>query len=200
MSRGTVFRKEAIAACPINLGLGANMAAFKPAFMFTLHHEDPSGSGKVTEDAGGRTRFGIAAKYHPDLPEDFFTGPVEKALAEAERIEEQEYWLPMRLGEVENQDVANKLFDMGVNMGILQAGIYAQRAANALLGRTGSGSSALTEDGNMGGKTLAAINGLVPIELYELLRALSEEHYRRIAGTNPGQAGNLQGWLKRANA
>src|SRR5262249_17216842 len=66
-----------------------NMAEFKVAFMFTLHHEDPSGSGKVTEDVGGRTRFGIAAKFHPDLPEDFFIGPVEDALAEAERIEER---------------------------------------------------------------------------------------------------------------
>src|SRR5262249_1211396 len=52
-----------------------NMAEFKVAFMFTLHHEDPSGSGKVTEDVGGRTRFGIAAKFHPDLPEDFLLDP-----------------------------------------------------------------------------------------------------------------------------
>lgn len=179
------------------------MAEFKVAFMFTLHHEDPSGSGKVTEDVGGRTRFGIAAKFHPDLPEDFFIGPVEDALAEAERIEEREYWAPMRLSGLQSQDIANKLFDMGVNMGVRQAGIFAQRAANLLLhpaGQSADGPDELAEDGNIGEKTLAVINQLEPVAFYQALRELSEAHYRHIAATNPAQAGNLQGWLKRANA
>src|SRR6476646_7071896 len=108
------------------------MADFKAAFVFVLQHEDSTRSGKVTVDAGGRTRFSIAEKFHPDLPEEFFTGPAEDALAEAEKIEEREYWDTMRLAQVENQNVANKLFDMGVNMGVHQAAIYAQRAAHAV--------------------------------------------------------------------
>ena len=48
----------------------------------------------------------------------------------------------MRLAEVENQNVANKLFDMGVNMGVRQAAVYAQRAARVV------------EDGSIGTKTL----------------------------------------------
>src|SRR5579864_4087510 len=107
------------------------MADFKPAFAFVLLHEDATRSGKVTVDAGGRTRFGIAEKFHPDLPEEFFSGPAEDALAEAEKIEECEYWDSMRLAEVESQNVANKLFDMGVNMGVRQAAVYAQRAVNS---------------------------------------------------------------------
>ena len=109
------------------------MADFKAAFAFVLQHEDATRSGKVTVDAGGRTRFGIAEKFHPDLLEEFFSGPAEDALAEAEKIEEREYWDAMRLAEVENQCVASKLFDMGVNMGVRQAAVYAQRAANALV-------------------------------------------------------------------
>lgn len=174
------------------------MADFKPAFAFTLQHEDPGGTGKVTEDGGGRTRFGIAARFHPDLAEEFFTGPAEEALAEAGRIEEREYWEPMRLAEVKNQDVANKLFDMGVNMGTRQAGIYAQRAANMLLSRAVQ-AGVLTEDGNIGEKTLAAINSLEPAGFYQALREQSEAHYRHLAAVNPAQAGNLPGWLKRAN-
>src|SRR6476646_5708478 len=107
------------------------MADFKAAFAFVLQHEDSTRSGKVTVDAGGRTRFGIAEKFHPDLPEEFFTGPAEEALAEAEKIEEREYWDSMGLAEVESQNVSNKLFDMGVNMGVHQAAVYAQRAANS---------------------------------------------------------------------
>ena len=172
------------------------MAEFKPAFEFVLQHEDPARSGKVTVDAGGRTRFGIAARFHPDLPEEFFDGSAEDALAEAEKIEEREYWDPMRLAEVENQNVATKLFDMGVNMGVRQATVYAQRAANALLGHD----ARLVEDGAICAKTLAVINTVKPIAYYQLLCELSAGHYRHLATVNPAQAVNLKGWLKRAEA
>jgi lysozyme family protein len=169
------------------------MADFKPAFLFTLQHEDSTRSGKVTVDAGGRTRFGIAEKFHSGLPEEFFTGPAENALAEAEKIEEREYWETLRLGEVEDQNVANKLFDMGVDMGVRQGAVYAQRAVNSQ-GRQ------LTEDGKIGPKTLAAINAIDPQIFYGLLCQFSAWHYRHIATNNPAQAVNLQGWLKRAEA
>jgi lysozyme family protein len=172
------------------------MADFKPAFLFTLQHEDSTRSGKVTVDAGGRTRFGIAEKFHPDLPEEFFTGPAEEALAEAEKIEEREYWNTMRLAGVENQNVADKLFDMGVNMGIRQAAVYAQRAVNSLL----AVETRLVEDGEVGAKTLAAINGADPIMYYQALCKLSAAHYRHVAAVNPAQAVNLPGWMKRAEA
>jgi lysozyme family protein len=175
---------------------GNAMADFKPAFAFVLQHEDPARSGKVTEDAGGRTRFGIAEKFHPDLPEEFFDGPAEDALAEAEKIEEQQYWEPMRLAEVENQDVAGKLFDMAVNMGVRQAAIYAQRALNGLAGP----GERLAEDGVIGARTLAAINAARPVMLYQLLCELSAGHYRHVAAMNPAQAVNLAGWIKRASA
>jgi lysozyme family protein len=172
------------------------MADFKPAFLFTLQHEDSTRSGKVTVDAGGRTRFGIAEKFHPDLPEEFFTGPVDDALAEAEKIEEREYWDAMRLAEVEDQNIANKLFDMGVNMGVHQAAVYAQRAANAL----SAGNARVAEDGVIGPRTLAAINAAVPTTYYQLLCELSAAHYRHLAAVNPAQAVNLAGWMKRAEA
>jgi lysozyme family protein len=169
------------------------MADFKIAFLFTLQHEDSTRSGNVTVDAGGRTRFGIAEKFHPDLPEEFFTGPAEDALVQAEKIEEREYWEALRLAEVENQTVANKIFDMGVNMGVRQAAVYTQRAVN-------SQRQQLTEDGNIGPKTLAAMNAMDPQNLHGLLCQFSASHYRHIATNNPAQAVNLAGWLKRANA
>lgn len=164
------------------------MADFKTAFLFTLQHEDSTRSGKVTIDAGGRTRFGIAEKFHPGLPDEFFTGPAEDALAEAEKIEEREYWDRMRLAEVENQNVANKLFDMGVNMGVRQAAVYAQRAVRVL------------DDGIIGAKTLAAINKADQIAYYQALCELSAAHYRHVAAVDPAQAVNLAGWMKRAEA
>ena len=172
------------------------MADFKPAFAFVLQHEDSTRSGKVTVDAGGRTRFGIVEKFHPDLPEKFFIGPAEDALAEAEKIEEREYWDAMRLADVEDQNIANKLFDMGVNMGVRQAAIYAQRAANALI----AADARVAEDGVIGPKTLVAINAADPMAYRQLLCELSAAHYRHLAAVNPAQAVNLAGWMKRAEA
>jgi lysozyme family protein len=179
------------------------MADFKQAFTNTLKFEDAALFGKVTVDAGGRTRFGIAARFHPELPEEFFTGPAEEALAEAEKIEEAGYWTVMSLGEIHDQDVANKLFDMAVDMGVRQAGVMAQRAANGLLQDVAHPPSAVTrlvEDGVLGAKTLAAVNILDPGAYVQALRDLSAELYRHIAAINPAQAVNLPGWLRRAKA
>ena len=172
------------------------MADFKPAFEFVLHHEDPTRSGKVTVDAGGRTRFGIAEKFHADLPEEFFTMPAEDALALAEKIEEREYWDSMRLTAVKNQNVANKLLDMDVNTGVRQATVYAQRALNAIASPDGH----VAEDGVIGAGTLAGIHGVDPIAYYQLLCQMSMAHYRHVAAVNPEQTGNLAGWIKRAEA
>lgn len=193
------------------------MSSFQPAFEFVMSHEDPHCSGKVTVDAGGRTRFGIAQKFHPDLPDAFFTGPAADALKEAEEILHRDYWDSMRLSEIANQNVANKLFDMAVNMGVHQAAVYAQRAANGLIHAqvalpTANGDAGLTpltpltpmfplrEDGVLGEKSVATINSFDPIRYYGLLCDLSRQHYVHVASINPAQAGNLQGWLKRAAA
>lgn len=180
------------------------MAKFQSAFENTMLFEDPQRSGKVTNDAGGRTRFGIAEKFHPDLPEDFFSENSDQALAQAEALMEREYWQKAGLAQVEDQAVANKIFDMAVNMGVHQAVLYAQHAANAALERGGiqaSGTvSRLEEDGLPGVKTIAAVNALDSAKFLKLLREFSAAHYRHIAGVNPAQAPNLEGWLRRAAA
>ena len=181
------------------------MSAFQPAFDFVMNHEDPQRSGKVTEDAGGRTRFGIAQKFHPELKPEFFSAPVEDALKQAEEILRRDYWDRMRLSEIGNQNVANKLFDMAVNMGVHQAGNYAQRVANGLNHQNLVAQALLpvrrlVEDGILGDKSLVAINSFDPIAYYQLLCDLSRQHYIHVASINPAQSANLHGWLKRAAA
>jgi len=81
-------------------------------------------------------------------------------------------------------------------MGVRQAAVYAQRAANSLV----MGEARVGEDGEIGAKTLGAINGADPIAYYQALCELSAAHYRRVAAVNPAQAVNLAGWVKRAEA
>lgn len=176
------------------------MAEFREAFLHTLRFEDSTLSGKVTVDAGGGTRFGIAEKFHPELGGAFFEGSAEEAQVEAERIEQADYWEPMRLGDILSQEVADKLFDMAVNMGIRQASVLAQRAANALLAAGAGHSSTLVEDGAIGPRSLAAIDSLDPERYLEVLREMSVEFYRHVAAINPADAVDLAGWLRRARA
>lgn len=175
--------------------------------------DDPGHPGKVTHDAGGRTRFGIAEKFHSDLPEQFFTGPADEALKLAKAIMESQYWEPLKLAKIASQDVANKIFDMAVNMGTHQAAVLVQRSVNFLI-RNGAQALInapidlvpnppafmLAEDGIMGPKTIAGVNQFKPAAMIRALREFSENLYRHIATNNPEQAGNLEGWLKRAAA
>jgi len=191
------------------------MADFKPAFEKTMKIEDPHLAGSVTVDAGGRTRFGIAEKFHADLPEEFFSGEKEEALLLAKSIMESQYWERLNLKKVADQGVANKIFDMAVNMGTHQAAVLAQRAVNFCAVRTASAKMAaseddeqpitpelppLKEDGVIGPKTIEQINAANSAMLLTLLREFSESLYRHIATNNPAQAVNLEGWLKRAAA
>lgn len=180
------------------------MAQLEAAIENTMSFEDPHRTGNVIEDAGGRTRFGIAEKFHPELPSRFFSKRKDEALAVAEGLLEREYWDKACLEQIADQGVANKLFDMAVNMGVHQAGIYAQRAVNAALQisqpQPGVAANRLDEDGVFGPRTIAAINSLEPAVYVGLLREFSAAHYRHIACVNPAQAPNLEAWLRRAAA
>ena len=189
------------------------MSDFSKAFEKTMKFEDEGLTGKVTVDAGGRTRFGIAEKFHPDLQDAFFTQPAEDALAEAEQMMRGAYWDKLNLSEVQDQDVADKIFDMAVNMGTHQAAVMVQRAVNFCISNDALkvidsedystplvAVFPLLEDGVIGVKTIAQINMTDVAALLKMLRELSESLYRHIATNNPAQAVNLEGWLKRAAA
>lgn len=173
------------------------MAEFKPAFKFMLSHEDAVRSGVVTRDEDGRTRFGICEKFHPHLPEGFWTGPADAALVQAELIYQIEYWNPLFLDRVVDQAVASKLFDMCVPMGSKEAATLAQRAANGLL--LGS-SKAPAIDGRIGPQTIAALNACPPANLVEALCNLSKIFFCEVAAKNPAKQKDLKGWLNRAAA
>ena len=173
------------------------MAEFAPAFKFTMGHEDAARSGIVTHDADGRTRFGICEKFHPDLPEDFWTKPPLNALLDAEHIFEGKYWGTLDLDEIVDQAVASKIFDLAIVMGCKEAAVLAQRAANGLL--LGS-SKAPAIDGRIGPQTIAALNSCPPQNIVEALCNLSKIVFCEDAAKHPDKQGDLKGWLKRAAA
>lgn len=170
------------------------MANFDQALAFVLRNEDPHLSGVVTEDSGGRTRFGIAERSHSSLGQEFYAGPAEAALRAAREIYRYDYWKPICGDEIEHQGVAAKLLDMAVNMGVRQAIVLCQRALNACA------ACQLDEDGVLGEQTLAAVNECDPALLVIHLRENCKAFYQQLAATRPASQQYLRGWLARAKA
>ncbi|HEX4716152.1 MAG TPA: glycosyl hydrolase 108 family protein [Ktedonobacteraceae bacterium] len=170
------------------------MATFDEALTFVLRNEDPHLSGIVTEDSGGRTRFGIAERFHPELGDDFYAAPLQIALQKARDIYRSDYWAAIRGDEIDDQSVATKLLDMAVNMGVRQAVVLCQRAVNA------SDRMHLVEDGVVGQRTLNAISQCEPEELLQHLREACAAFYQHLAAVRPEAQMYLHGWLARARA
>jgi lysozyme family protein len=168
------------------------MASFSAALRVILRHE--GGYSNDPADSGGATNFGITAKT---LGEFRNLGrnatPAEvRALsqAEAETIYRSRYWRP-RYEYIESQVIATKVFDIGVNAGVVTAHRILQRS----LGMCGH---PVEIDGAFGPETLAATNACPPEDLIRSLIDEQAAHYRAIVALNPKKAKFLDGWLDRA--
>lgn len=163
------------------------MTAFAPAFDFLMRHEDPGLTGKVTRDSGGLTRWGISQNAYPNLD------IANLSLEDAGNLYRNDYFKPIRGYDYLSQDVANKLLDAAVNMGVHMASKLAQECAN-LCGQD------VHEDGVIGTFTVNAINAINPILFLDKYRELLTAHYKDIAAARPDEAKYLNGWLTRASA
>lgn len=173
------------------------MAEFQPAFDFMIPHE----GGYVFDpaDPGGETCYGISKRSYPD--EDIAKMTIERA----HFIYQRDFWLPP-YEQIVDQQLANKVFDMGVNMGhhavrmgghridgFSQAHLILQRAINFC-------GWSITEDGVLGPETIKRANGLPPANLESAVKLMAARHYKAIAAANPAEEKFLTGWLKRAEA
>ncbi len=96
-----------------------------------------------------------------------------------------------RYDSILDQAVADKFFDMVVNMGAPRATKLAQRACNAL-------GATLTPDGIFGYQTLMAINARAAQQLVLELCAESVAFYKDLVEKDPAKYGrNWDGWKER---
>lgn len=78
--------------------------------------EDPHLTGKVTTDAGGKTKYGISQNSYPSLDIDSLTAE------HAKKIAYTDYWMYSKWDisdlSKNSQPLANKLFQFGFNVGV----------------------------------------------------------------------------------
>lgn len=99
-----------------------------------------------------------------------------------------EYWIPMRLRQVDYQPLADALFSFGVNQGRK----VAVRRLQLILG--------LKTDGIMGVETAAAIKAHPPVGLLETFLLHTVDFYDTLIARRPALARFETGWKNRVYA
>lgn len=144
------------------------MANFEPAYNLTLSNE--GGYNNNPNDPGKETYKGISRFYWPDwegwaiidakkshpefkqvLKEDEFLNRYVKAFYN------EKFWREANLSDICSQEIANEIFDTGVNQGLERAVKYLQEALN-LLNNFQKDYDDIGVDGVSGSETLHAYN------------------------------------------
>jgi lysozyme family protein len=170
------------------------VADYEQGWAFMIPHEDYTLGGEVQIDSdGGKERFGLDSVSNPELVEQgFYDMPVEEALPLAKQVYRAKYWNGVAGDSILNQDVANKVFDMGVNTGIYHATRTLQKVVFP---------SDVTEwDGKMGPRTLAGMNAMNPDAVLSKLRDLWLAYIQRLIVLHPEWVKYENGWNARAEA
>jgi len=171
------------------------MDAFEYAFIRTIEKE--GGFSNDAEDRGGRTNLGISeAVFEDALRRDIISGISDirfLTIAQAKAIYKADYWFPIKLDMVLNQEIAAEIFDTAVNMGRSRAIKIAQESLNFL-------GEKLDIDGIMGNLTLAAIQKWINKDvraLFVCLNGFQFMKYVDIVKNNPDQIRFSRGWTRR---
>lgn len=181
------------------------MADFKKAFEKTLTVE--GGYVNHPSDKGGETYCGIARNFFPNWSgwllidayknDGGFPKNIDKnkLLPHIETFYKTQFWDVMKLDDIKDQDIAEEIYDTGVNTGTRTAVKMAQEACN-LLNRQGKDYPDIEVDGIIGKNTINTINNHpFPTTLFNLLNYLQAEKYVEICRKNPTQEVFMRGWL-----
>lgn len=179
------------------------MAMFSPALEIVLKNE-----GGLTEahasDPGGITNFGISLRFLRSVQNPSRYGIYDHEIdadtirhlspAQAASLYQGEFWNAAPFESIQDQDVCNFVFDMGVNLGISPAVKCCQRAVWAVW----SHNKVIRDDGILGHETLMWIERCKPNMLIAAMRSERAGEYRLIVQKHPEESPELDGWLNRA--
>ena len=115
----------------------------------------------------------------------------ELTIMEATEIYRKFYWDKLRLNEVTNQNLATCIFDTSVNRGPEVAVKYTQKVLNTL-------GAALVVDGEMGLRTIAALNTVSVARFINGFEALEVAGYLAVIAAHPAYKIYENGWMNRA--
>jgi len=178
------------------------MSDFEQAIKAILKHE--GGWVDDPDDPGGETNFGISMliiRREGITPaqcgvKDFSPGALKRMpVSAAKDIYRKLFWDKYGYSKIEDQTVATKVFDCGVNCGPSRSHAMIQKAVNTI---DAEALTPLTVDGILGPATLAAINSIEPAMLVQNMADEMRAYYLSIIAKKPRLAKFKNNWLKRA--
>jgi lysozyme family protein len=191
------------------------MARFERAFEKTSAIE--GGYVFDLDDAGGETYKGISRRFNPSWKGWERIDQIKRKNSEKKKFDKifgqdgglqeevlffykQAYWDKFWGDEIPVQEIAEELFDTGVNMGVRRAVRFLQEGLN-LFNRNQKNYTDICEDGLFGRNTLKALEAYLKAEnvsyLLRVMNILQGMHYIEHMRKNPTQEKYARGWLKR---
>lgn len=185
------------------------MADFNKAFQITLAHE--GGYSNDPNDPGGETIFGVARKKNPsweawslldNFKKDKLNFP-KNALVDSsiqshvKALYKKNYWDIHLLDKINSQEIANELFDTGINQGTGKAASFLLLALD-LLNQGAKDYADVSADGVVNDPDIAVTNAHKrPQNILKTLNGLQFMHYYTITKANPKFEEYFNGWLNR---
>lgn len=173
------------------------MADARTAFLITtdINHEggfqkNPNdhanwSSGKIGEGTLIGTKYGITPADMPGV--DIKNITVEQAIA----YYIEHYWKPL-YSQIESQEVANKLADLGVLFGV--------GTAIRMFQTTLAVNSPIDIDGAFGPSTLHYTNETDSASLLQAFKSTFVTHALQVGAANPHEREDVPGWIRRINS
>jgi lysozyme family protein len=174
------------------------MANFSDAYALTMKFE--GGYSNNHADRGGETYKGISRNNNPhwagwaviDQIKNTHPANLNKTLEADATLTQQiiefykiNYWNVNQTGLINDQQIADQVFDTAVNSGTGTAAKFLQEAAG------------VTVDRNVGVNTLNAVNNANAEELYNKFIGYRKQYYLAIIAKDPSQAQFKESWLSR---
>jgi type VI secretion system secreted protein VgrG len=170
------------------------MADFQPAVQLTLQNEGGFFHNTVTGEVvnfGVTLKFASGCGYCSATDEDYIRNLTQQQAIE---IYQNQFWDAHKLSQINDQNLANKTFDLTVNMG---PGSKTTPGALTLLQHAVCDCGGSCDvDGILGPQSLGAINTLDPVQLLTAYRSRAKARYEEIA-QDPKHKGDLPNWLAR---
>jgi|SRR5579859_1138432 len=175
------------------------MSEFSKAIPITLVHE--GGFVNDPADPGGATKYGVTQKDLDETRVDYPSYPVnvadlteEQAASWYETTTKPEQFNNPLYWQIEDQNIASKLFDLGVLFGVREAVKILQIVLAPVFPELGA------PDGVFGPHTLAAVNQSDSASLLNAYKTAFVAYTLRIAVNHPTERKFVAGWGRRVNS
>ena len=187
------------------------MAKFEKAFVITMGHE--GGYSNLKVDRGGETFRGISRRFFPSwvgwrivdkLKADYRQLAADSELKDlVQDFYKSEFWDRFVGDQIEDQDIANELFDTAVNLGVHKAVKILQYSVNKL-NRNQTLFSNVVEDGIYGGRSARALSVVCGSSrdtqvLYKIMNVEQGHFYNEIMTRSEDQEVFARGWYGRVS-